>query len=420
MKVTRLYKVVGLILLFCVFGLGDVFAGHLVTSKKAPVRADSLSSSQIITRIQGGVALKIAGEERLYGTGYWKIELPNGGVGYIYKTHVRYKEEAMPGDTESEDGPATGFLQVHMINVGQADAIYIVCPDGKHQMVIDSGELNMGIRYPGSVKEFKNYIRSHQSINDPIELVVSSHPHSDHIAGMDWLLMNYEVDLYLDSGKENDKSATYESLEAMIIENEINRKQLTDIELPEIDFCSRSDVKVTILRPQGFDEEGMHINDYSIVIRMDYRSSSFLFTGDSEEELESKLLTDPSTAPLLDTDWLKVAHHGSETSTTEKFLEAVTPDIAAISSGGETIGTNGSEEDEAEGHLHPRMSTIENLLPYVSERSGIKTTLEAFNSSTKKWEQVTTKAAIYITNNDGDLVFLSDGDLIWKLGDKAN
>lgn len=397
-------------LLFCVSAMNGVLASHLVTSKVAPVRADSLSSSDIIARIQGGTALKLLDEDRLYGTGYWKIELPEGGIGYVYKTHVRYMDAPLPGSELEDEEPASGFLQVHMINVGQADALYVVCPDGNHQMIIDAGELNF--RHSGSLNEFRNYISAFHKKNDPIELVVTSHPHADHLAGMEWLLKNYEVDMYLDNGKKS-TSTSYKSLEATVLNQQISRKRLTDVELPQVEFCSRTDVKLTILRPIGFDDEDMKVNDYSIILRMDYKGASFLFTGDAEKELEKHLLADPSITPYLDVDWLKVSHHGSDTSTGKAFVEAVTPDIAAISSGSETVKPN-------DNHRHPRMVTLANLLPYVSNRSGVTTTLEGNDSESKKWDQITTKAAIYITSNDGDLVFLSDGNSIWKLGDKAN
>lgn len=387
-------------------------AQHLLVSKNAPVRSDSLSSSNVIDRVQGGDLLKISGENRLYGTGYWKAELPNGKIGFIYKTRVRYKAEPLPGTEELEDGPASGLLQVHMINVGQAEALYIVCPDGKHQMVIDSGDLNMGVRYPGSTTEFKNYIQTYQDPNDPIEVVISSHPHSDHIAGMKWLLQQYEVGLYVDNGRTYD-SGTFRSLETVIEEKNISRKRLTDLEVPNIDFCPGQSVSAKILRPHGFDEAGMDPNDYSVIVRLDYGSTSFLFTGDAEHEMEEKLLDDPNTSPYLDVDFLKVGHHGSHSSSTEGFLEVVTPDIAAISSGGEDVATNS-------GYLHPRLVTINNLLPYVQNRTGIATTLEAYDYSESEWTQIETRKAVYITNNDGDLVFLSDGNGIWKLGDRAN
>ena len=88
-----------------------------------------------------------------------------------------------------------GKLEVHVIDVGQGDAILIRCPDGHHQMLIDSGDT----RYPGSSQKFKAYLTANQSTSDAIEVVVASHPHTDHIGNMAWVLDNYQVDLYVDS-----------------------------------------------------------------------------------------------------------------------------------------------------------------------------------------------------------------------------
>lgn len=390
-----------------------VEADHLRTSKEAPIRADSLSSSDIIERIAPGTLLELVDETRLFGTGYWKIKLPSGGTGYVYKTHVRLIDGDFPGNPETGapgNTEASGELQVHVINVGQADAILIICPDGDHQLVIDSGDLNMGVRYPGSVTEFKNYLNAYVSSSDQIEVAVASHPHSDHIAGMKWLLQTYAIGTYVDNGKTYD-SGTFRSLEAAIIDNGINRKRLTDAAIPDIDFCTRADVTATILRPNGFNDPGMDPNDYSVIVRVEYGSSSFLFTGDAEHAMEDRLLADNDTRPYLDVDWLKVGHHGSHSSTGSEFIKTVSPDIAAISSGGEFLATN-------KGYKHPRQKTIDTLFAYVGDRTGIQTTLEGYNIATGEWVQSITKKAVYITNNEGDLVFFSDGSEIWKRGDR--
>lgn len=264
-------------------------------------------------------------------------------------------------------------------------------------------------RYSGSPNEYKGYVNYFQKKGDPIEVYVATHPHSDHIANTEWLLSNYPVSLYIDNGQTH-TSQTYKNLETVISDNNINRKQLTDDELPNIDFCTRMDVNAQLLRPEGFDKSGLGINNYSVVLRIDYGNQSFLFTGDAEEKLEELLIQDAKTKDLLDVNFLKVGHHGSNTSSTSEFLEHVTPNIAAISCGAETIGTN-------KRNKHPKRVTLNNLFPYTDDRPGMSTTLEAYDKSEEKWTQITTREAIYVTNNSDDLVFFSDGTSIWKLGD---
>lgn len=401
-----IYRSVLICILLVALSIQISDAQYLRTSKEAPVHGDSLSSADIISRVDAGTPLPLLDKTGLYGTGYWKVELSSGRIGYIYKTHVRLMEGEISDSYLSNT--TGGELQVHMINVGQADAILIVCPGGKHQMVIDAGELNF--RYPGSSQEFKNYITAYQAESDPIEVVIATHPDADHIASMEWLIRKYETGVYVDNGRIHD-SNTFRSLEVAIAQENINRQQLAGPEVPQIDFCTRQDVTARILRPQGFNNPGMEPNDYSVVVRIDYDNSSFLFTGDVEEEMEELLLSDTTnTLPFLNVDWLKVPHHGSDTSSSPDFIEVVSPQIAVISSGGETIGTNSNNR-------HPRMVTLNTLFPFVREREGISTTLEAYNDSTDQWSQIETEESVYITNNQGDLVFLSDGERIWKLGD---
>lgn len=390
----------------------QVWAQHLEVSKNAPVREDSLFDACEIARVKPGDYLILSDPNKLFGTGYWQVILPSEQIGYLYKTHVRLREGAIPNSytayqtTEESDGE----LQVHIINVGQADAILIICPDGQHQMVIDSGELNLGIRYLGSTIEFQHYMNAFQARNDKIEVVIATHPHSDHIAGMKWLVENYMIDLYVDNGREYD-SGTYRSLELALITEEINRHSITETQLPNIDFCSRLDVNAQILRPSGFNDSGMDDNDYSVIVRVDYKDNSFLFMGDAEKLMEERLLADLNTRQSLDVDWLKVGHHGSHSSSTQEFLEQVTPQYAAISNGGDGVYTN-------ESFKHPRFVTLNKLIPFVEERTGIAVPLEYYNAESDQWNQVLTKAAVYQTSTEGELIFYSDGSTIWRRVDK--
>lgn len=412
MKAPELHRIIAVITILVTLFSTQVFAQHLEVTNDAPVREDSLSGTNEIARVTPGDYLVLSVPDRLFGTGYWEVIMPSGQTGYLYKRHARLRSGAIP-DTYtaySNTEQLGGELQIHMINVGQADAILIICPDGQHQMVIDSGELNLGFRYPGSTKEFQHYMQAFQDEGDKIEVVVASHPHSDHIAGMKWLVENYMIDLYVDNGRTYD-SGTYRSLETALVTEGINRASITETQLPNIDFCSRLDVNAQILRPFGFNDAGMDDNDYSVIVRVDYKDTSFLFVGDAEERMEERLLADLNTRQLLDVDWLKVGHHGSHSSTTDEFLEQVSPKYAAISNGGDGAYTNDS-------FRHPRFVTLNKLIGTVEERTGMAVPLEYYNKETGQWNQVLTKAAVYQTSTEGDLIFLSDGTSIWRRGDK--
>ena len=138
-------------------------------------------------------------------------------------------------------------LEVHVIDVGQADAILIICPDGEHQILIDSGDN----RYKDSGKNFKAYMKANQDTDDPIEVVIASHPHADHIGNMAWLLKNYTVNLYVDNGNVYD-SRTYERVEEAFDFDETDYWSAQDEVVPEIDFCPLQEVDAFVLRPAGF------------------------------------------------------------------------------------------------------------------------------------------------------------------------
>lgn len=306
-------------------------------------------------------------------------------------------------------------LTVTVINVGQGDAIYIECPDGKHQMLIDAGEQSHPTYgYKNSGNEFQSFMEYNHRKDDIIEVVISSHNHSDHIGSMDWVLKTYGVGLYVDNGKASfpdsggDSTSVFERTSEQISKKSIPFKRLTE-EVPDINFCPDHPIKCMILKPSGIfqQESSTNINNYSVIVRIDYKESSFLFTGDAEEELEELLLHDSETEKHLDVDFLKVGHHGSSSSCTKEFLAEVTPNISAISCGVSTVKKNTS-------HKHPRKSTVDKLLPYMNERKGVPAKVDIYDKEGEKWTSYTIFKTIYFTHAEGDLIFVSDGKNIIK------
>ena len=299
-------------------------------------------------------------------------------------------------------------LEVHVINVGQADAILIICPCGEHQLLIDAAELNF--RYKFSDTAFKEFVLNHQNNNDEIEVVIATHPHSDHIGNMKWVLDNYSIGLYVDNGKTSD-SATFRNLEEKVEELEAdNRHQDTQNgNIPDIDFCPLNNVTATLLIPDNFNAPGRSSpNEYSLVVRVDYGSSSFLFAGDASHQLEALFVSDGDTHEVLDCDFLKAGHHGSETSSEREFLELVTPDIAVISCGIRGVGSN-------VGHKHPRLSPIETLLDFVKLRTALPVGIEAYDTENNAWKYVIIKKKLYFISSEGTLSFKSDGTTIKRI-----
>lgn len=198
-------------------------------------------------------------------------------------------------------------LQIYYFDVGQADSSLIIAND--KTMLIDCGNNEDG---PLLV----NYI---QALGiQKIDYLIGTHPHEDHIGGMDDIINNLDIGtIYMPDVTTN--TNTFESvLEA------ISNKALT------ISTCNIGDTFVlgdgiaTIMSVSNEDESDLNLN--SIVIRFVFGNQSFLFMGDAEEKNEAEI-TWPAT------DVIKIGHHGSDTSTSEKFINAVKPKVAIISVG---------------------------------------------------------------------------------------
>ena len=209
-------------------------------------------------------------------------------------------------------------LSVHFLDVGQGDATLVVC-DGE-AMLIDGGS-------PSASQFLFTYLR--QEVVS-LSAIVATHPHDDHIGGLAAALNAVPVDvIYSPVTTWNGK--TWKSLVKYA------SAQVTPIVIPqEGDNFALGDATVTILHcwPEAWTE-----NDMSIVLHVDYGTTSFLFTGDAEEMAEAMILTDQVS---LEADVLKVGHHGSVSSSTPEFIEAVAPSWAVISCG----------KDNAYGHPH--------------------------------------------------------------------
>ena len=209
---------------------------------------------------------------------------------------------------------ALADLEVHFLDVGQGDCAVVLC-DGS-SMVIDGGPR-------GAADKVYTYIRKTLKLRH-IDYIVSTHPHVDHVAGLATVLNVAQVDLILTPVLEWDSKAFSNMLKYAA-------KQGTLIVVPnEGDTLQLGGATVTILHcwPEAI-EQG-RANDSSIVLRIDYGNTSFLFTGDAEDWSEYMMI---DAGVNLKADVLKIAHHGSAFSSTMEFLNNVQPKFAVISVG---------------------------------------------------------------------------------------
>lgn len=387
----RLGRVVCALWLVSVLAGSEARADYLVVNRRVTLRESPISGSEPVLQVEPGQVLPLADGDRV--NRFYPVAFPEGRTSWVYQSFVARHE----GNPPATDTGELGLLRVFIINVGQADAILIRCPDGEHEMLIDAGDT----RYPGSADSFRQQLTLLQPDDDPIEVVIATHPHADHIGSMAWVLQEYQVDLYVDSGR-NSTSTTFGNVEAQLALHSVPRAHVRE-SVPDVDFCPRADVSAIVLRPSGYGTLS-DANDVSVVVRVDYGARSFLFVGDAEDHEEAQLLADPSTAGMLDCDFLKAGHHGSDTSSTPEFLWAVTPELVVISSGAPGVGTN-------VGYKHPRLGTVDELLNFVRGDPGIRA-LPAYDADAKRWTLRGLEQALYCTALDGDLVFVCDGHTI--------
>ncbi|MCK9443418.1 MAG: MBL fold metallo-hydrolase [Tissierellaceae bacterium] len=210
------------------------------------------------------------------------------------------------------------FLEVHFLDVGQADSIFI--KKGSEAMIIDAGNNKDG-------KFVVDYLRE-QGVKT-LKYAIGTHPHADHIGGLDDVIDNFDIETIIMPNKMANTKTFEEVLDS------IADKGLK-ITAPVVgDKYDLNGAQFTILAPNR--ENYSSTNDYSIVIKLVNGSNSFLFTGDAEALSEREMLENNIWA--LKSKVLKVGHHGSVTSTSPEFLEAVNPEVAVISSGeGNTYG----------------------------------------------------------------------------------
>jgi competence protein ComEC len=187
-----------------------------------------------------------------------------------------------------------------------------------------------------------------------IDLLIASHPHTDHITGMDTIIDTYQPRAFVDIGIPH-TTKTYEYLIYAIQKNSLNYYQAIERKI------SLGLLLFHILPPANPSIEISELNNNSAVIRLDYGKVSFLFPGDIESERESQLLK--QSRNQLNVDILKVPHHGSFDASSSGFIQAVSPDVAIISCG----------EDNPYGYPHQEtLQTLEEnqIKTYRTDRQG--------------------------------------------------
>lgn len=263
-------------------------------------------------------------------------------------------------------------LTVTYFDVGQGDSILIETPDFQN-ILIDGGPDETVLEKLGDRLES----------GEKIDLMVLTHPHADHVSGLISVFERYDVERVLATGVVH-TTRTYEEWLRLMKEEEAS---FTVAKWGEV-FDLGDDIEIEVLYP--FDDlSGKTIselpvklddglNDTSVVLLLSYKDTSFLFTGDASKSVEGEVLA--SFGEDLDSDVLKVGHHGSDTSSSWDFLQAVSPKYAVISVG------------EGNSYGHPSEAALERL-------TGIG-------------------ALVFRTDEQGDIEIASDGEKVWEISNE--
>ena len=211
-------------------------------------------------------------------------------------------------------------MLVHFIDVGQGDAIAVNLPDGK-VVLIDSGPSSNNVDYYNYIKE--KVINTKR--NKKIDYLILTHSDADHIGGALKILKKFEIGTIF-MPKTTSNSETFVNFYEYATKN-CKIKQLVD----EFKMMNKS-YEILFLRPMSSLDE----NESSQVIKIAYKGNSFLLMADVDETVENYLIDNYSNQ--LDCDVLKVAHHGSKTSTSKEFLKATSPKYSVISVGENNYG----------------------------------------------------------------------------------
>lgn len=225
---------------------------------------------------------------------------------------------------------AEGELEVHFIDVGNADCILVRQED--KTMLIDAGERK-------SKTVVQQYLQTYGV--EKFDLVIATHPHADHIGGMAYILENYPVERFVMSYMDEEHTpttASYENMLEALIEKNIPVDEADPGAVYELGTA-----RLQILAPYEPDADA---NNISVVTRLTFGDKAFLFTGDAETSVEKQLISGDYS---LKADVLKLGHHGSNTSNSTAFLRQVAPDFAVI-----TCGENNE-------YGHPQQEVIDRL-----------------------------------------------------------
>ena len=256
-------------------------------------------------------------------------------------------------DENSHSLLSNSNLEVHFLDIGQGDSIYIRTPDNQ-DILIDGGPDKNVLSELGKVMPYWDH---------DIDVMILTHPHSDHVTGLVEVLRRYDVKQIYYTGVLHtapDYIAWLEEIQKQQIPLNIVQSFF------EMDFGN--EIVLQFLYPQYElkNKKVSELNNSSIVNKLIYKNTAFLFTGDAEEEQEEELL---QMNLDLSADVFKAGHHGSSSSNSEEFLFTVDPEFVVIQCG----------ENNEFGHPHERVLARFERLGYQVFRNDLDGTVSFYS-----------------------------------------
>ena len=319
-------------------------------------------------------------------------------------------------------------MTVHFIDVGQGEATLLEFPCGA--ILIDAGAQSAW--YSGRLMTYlRSFFERRDDLEGTLDSVIITHPHIDHNRALKRIFEEFQVNRYIDNGwTQGQGAANARWVRTQIEDGNVATKLIvitddmiaaldprTGLTSADIDpiSCDDCDPEIHILASRQLDDPGWapgefgNPNNHSVVVRVDFGESSFLFTGDLQEPAIETMVDWYSEGSMLDVDVYQVGHHASHNGTTTSLMTAMTPEFAVISCG--KPGSRGQRTAYAYGH--PRESTITLLEQHVS---GTRTAeVVKIATGTKRFKKHTVSKAIYATPWDRTVRIRGrlDADPVW-------
>lgn len=273
----------------------------------------------------------------------------------------RAKETAK--ESSAQSGSSSGSdsgLRVHFIDVGQGDSI--LAESGGHFLLIDAGENDQGSTVVSYLK---------QAGVKKLDYIIGTHPHSDHIGGLDDVIRAFDVEKVILPPIEHTTKTFEDVLDA------ISDKGLKITKPVPGTSYNLGDTSFTVIAPVKGKDYGTDLNNWSVGIRLTYGDNAFVLCGDAESAAEQDIV---DSGAVLSADVLKAGHHGSSTSTSAAFLKKVSPTWAVIQCG----------KDNSYGHPHREtLAALKKAGVTVFRTDELGTIIAVSDGSSISWSHIT-------------------------------